>query len=98
MVDVLKYFPESISREIDNRINNLYIELEEIRIRAGKPVILKLNSNEIVINYIVNQNEVLEIFQKICENSIYSYQEQICNGYVNLKGGHRVRNCWKCGV
>jgi stage III sporulation protein AA len=28
--------------------------------------------------------------QYICENSVYSYQEQICNGYINLKGGHRV--------
>lgn len=90
MIDILKYFPQEISYAIDNRINNLYIELEEIRIRAGKPIILKLNLNEIVINYIVNQNEVLDILQKICENSIYSYQEQICNGYINLRGGNRV--------
>ena len=28
--------------------------------------------------------------QQICDNSIYSYQNQICNGYITLKGGHRV--------
>ena len=28
--------------------------------------------------------------QYITENSIYSYQKQICEGYITLKGGHRV--------
>lgn len=33
---------------------------------------------------------ILSILQNICDNSIYAYQEQICNGYVTIKGGHRV--------
>ena len=33
---------------------------------------------------------ILNILQNICDNSIYAYQEQICNGYITLKGGHRV--------
>ena len=28
--------------------------------------------------------------QKITENSLYSYQKQISEGYITLKGGHRV--------
>ena len=27
---------------------------------------------------------------RISENSIYSYQNQICNGFITIKGGHRV--------
>ena len=33
---------------------------------------------------------MLQILQIICDNSIYSYQNQICNGYITLRGGHRV--------
>ena len=28
--------------------------------------------------------------QIICDNSIYAYQNQICQGFITLKGGHRV--------
>ena len=27
---------------------------------------------------------------RICENSIYSYQNQICKGFITIKGGHRI--------
>ena len=37
-----------------------------------------------------NTNEILEILQRICDNSIYTYQNQICNGFITIKGGHRV--------
>ena len=40
--------------------------------------------------YSVYTNEILEILQRICDNSIYTYQNQICNGFVTIKGGHRI--------
>ena len=65
--------------------------LEEIRIRASKPIVLKYsNSEQILETVITTKEEILEILQYICNNSIYSYQNQICNGYITLKGGHRV--------
>lgn len=94
--EILSYFPRKIANEINKRINgekapqdiNL---LEEIRIRSSKPVILKFtNKEEVLENVITTQEEILEIVQHICNNSIYSYQNQICNGYITLKGGHRV--------
>ena len=45
---------------------------------------------DILIEYIVNQTEILQILEKICENSIYAYKNQICNGYITIKGGHRI--------
>lgn len=45
---------------------------------------------EKIIDYIVSQEIILQILQKICNNSIYSYQNQICEGFLTLKGGHRV--------
>ncbi len=100
MEDILLYFPEQIKEEIRKfflgNTEYLFENLEEIRIRTSKYIILKFSKDERVLRYIVNTNEVLEILQKICENSIYSYQNQITSGYITIKGGHRVRNIWKC--
>lgn len=94
--EILSYFPRRIASEINKRINGEKILqdinlLEEIRFRSSKPVILKFtNKEDILENVITTQEEILEIVQHICNNSIYSYQNQICNGYITLKGGHRV--------
>lgn len=94
--EILSYFPRRIASEINKRINGEKVLqdinlLEEIRFRSSKPVILKFtNKEDILENIITTQEEILEIVQHICNNSIYSYQNQICNGYITLKGGHRV--------
>ena len=90
MKDILRYFPQSIYRIIEGQVEEKKNTLEEIRIRANKPIILKACYSEEVIDYRVTYKEIMEILQKICENSIYSYQNQIKNGFITLKGGHRV--------
>lgn len=87
--DILRYFPDKIREVLENEINNNLV-IEEIRIRNSKPIILKLNNSEKIINYIVQTEDVLKILQSICENSIYSYQNQICEGFITIKGGHRI--------
>jgi len=87
MQDILSYFPIKIREEL--KCFNLNF-LEEIRIRNGRPIFLKIGQDELNTNCIVNTEEVLEILQRICDNSIYTYQNQICNGYITIKGGHRV--------
>lgn len=79
MKQILSYFPRQIAYVLENEIKENWKELEEIRFRAEKPIILKYNLKESILKYKVNQQEILEIIQRICENSIYSYQEQICN-------------------
>lgn len=32
----------------------------------------------------------MQILEKLCENSIYAYKNQICQGFLTVKGGHRV--------
>lgn len=87
MEEILKFFPEEIKQKIKQ---NLIENLEEIRIRTLKPIILKNGQAEKQIDYLVTPDTILQILQRICENSIYSYQNQICNGFITLHGGHRV--------
>lgn len=98
-IDILNYFPNNIKTELLKYINvENYSMLEEIRIRVKKPIILKYNNMIIKSNYIISTEDILNIMQYITENSLYSYQKQICEGFITLKGGHRVRNFWKCSI
>lgn len=87
MDEILLNFPLHIREKMRN-ID--FTNLEEIRIRNNRPIFLKIGQSEQQVNYIINTNDVLEILQKICDNSIYTYQNQICNGYITIKGGHRI--------
>ena len=84
---ILKCLPTQLAKLI---LEHNIQKLEEIRIRVNKPVILKLGQVEIVLNYTITTNEIIGILQNICNNSIYTYQNQICNGFITLPGGNRV--------
>lgn len=93
--NIFYYFSETIRTNLENYFRkdakpSEYIMLEEIRLRASKPIILKFSEYEIMLSYITTTEDILETLQNICENSIYSYQNQICNGFITVKGGHRV--------
>ena len=84
---ILKCLPTQLAKLI---LEHNSQKLEEIRIRANNPVILKLGQVEIVLSYTITTNEIIGILQNICNNSIYTYQNQICNGFITLPGGNRV--------
>lgn len=90
---ILKYFPQSIYNLILEQINlnqNLLSNLQEIRIRANRPIILRQRYADIIIDYNVSNNEILQTLERICENSIYAYKNQICEGFLTIQGGHRI--------
>ena len=90
--NVLEYLPFTIRRTIKEIISNSKTneEIEEIRLRSNKPLGLKVGQELKKVDYIVSQQEVLQAFEKVCENSVYSYRKQICDGYITIKGGNRV--------
>lgn len=91
--ELYRYFPSNIYNLLKSTaIQNSKIEqeLQEIRIRVNKPIILKLRKLEVVIEYEISQTEILQIVEKLCNNSIYAYKNQMCEGFITIKGGHRV--------
>lgn len=97
MINIFEYFPNSIKDILYKEISE-ETYLEEIRFRVGKPIALKINSKDKMIKYIVSSEELLKILQFVCENSIYSYQHQISEGFVTIKGGHRVGISGSCVI
>lgn len=84
---MLRNFPAEIVKEMEN-VN--FEKIEEIRIRVNRPVILKMGLNEVVLKHCVDTEGILNILQNFCNSSIYSYQNQICGGFLTIPGGHRV--------
>ena len=87
LYDIFNFFSRNISKIlkemiIDEEESNC---LEEIRIRNHQNIILKFNDKEEIIDYKVTQRDILETLQNICENSIYSYQKEFCEGYITIK-------------
>ena len=99
METVLTYLSENIRKAILEELKNVVPEgIEEIRLRAEKNIAIKLCTKKIILNYITTTQDILETFQKVCEYSIYSYQKEICDGYITIKGGHRVGITGNCVV
>lgn len=99
--EILKYFSKNIYKNIYNVIEkdeNLKNKIREIRIRVNKPIIIRTNNQDIIIEYFVNQEEILETLSRLCENSIYAYKNQICEGFITIKGGHRVGITGSCVI
>lgn len=100
--NLFMYFPEEISKVIEDDFKENEEEknktVEEIRLRAEKPLIIKFNKKEEVFKLIITQEMILRTLQQVCENSIYSYQNQIRDGFITVRGGHRIGITGNCIV
>lgn len=78
----------------------------EIRLRSGRPVMLSLPDADVFVDsrgrispepgmdpLVVGRGEIDGIFRILCGSSVYSHQNEIKNGFVVLKGGHRAGLC-----
>lgn len=92
--DFFNIFPEKI-----RNIINVYIKekkIEEIRVGIKKPLILMLNNKEILSSYIIDNEDFKYIIQRISNFSLYAYEEEIREGFITIKGGHRVGLAGEC--
>lgn len=94
--DIFYILPQSI-RNLIEKIKELD-KLQEIRIKINKPLSIYADNKEIVANYIVTKEDVKIILQRISNYSIYAFEEEIKQGYITIKGGHRVGLCGSCVI
>lgn len=91
--EILRYFPNPIYTLLKNTLmqdRNLQKDLQEIRIRVERAILLKTRQADIIIEYQISTSEILQTLEKLCENSIYAYKNQICEGFLTIRGGHRI--------
>lgn len=107
IAEVLPYLPGEVRKLVEKAALNEWLETEEIRLRAGAPLTLGIWGESCFITksggmtnhendaYRVTQEEIQSAFAAICENSIYAHMDEIRQGFLTLKGGHRVGICGK---
>ncbi|HEY5583951.1 MAG TPA: stage III sporulation protein AA [Ruminiclostridium sp.] len=106
-IDIFPFLIPSIKNILLKVDIEILDNLEEIRLRAKKPLMVfyknadwfvttsgKL-SKDIKDAYVVMQQEILKTMELMSENSVYAYQDEIKSGYLTLRGGHRVGLCGK---
>lgn len=66
--------------------------VEEIRLRAGRNAILYFGTRkgELVTDYIVQAEDIKEALEYISTFSLYAFEEDIKEGFITIRGGHRV--------
>lgn len=107
-----KRFDEA-SRALSDRLyktvyklpNELKADVQEIRIRAEKPLVLSMGRKTMFVDKAFELSESMEnavtasfedivaSFQNVCCYSVYSHQNEIKNGFVTMGSGHRVGLC-----
>ena len=89
MIDeILRILPSYISSEIIKL--NCSQNITEIRLRTKCKVIIICGKNEMVLNCIITPKTILDILLSVSKNSIYAIQNDINNGFVVIRGGHRI--------
>lgn len=99
--EVIRLFPEHLRfkwRQVAEEGDGL----QEIRLRAQRPVILYIWGEEWYLEesgrlkkdpdraVILSKEELNQILKHICRYSLYAYEDEISKGYVSADGGFRV--------
>lgn len=97
---------ENLCEELNSVLNRVPKEfkenIEEIRIRNDRPLSIYSSGKDYFVSitgkpknnlhnvFMVNKTHINNTFQLISNYSVYAYKEEIRNGYITIKGGHRV--------
>lgn len=92
--EIYKILPGTIGNSIKQFL--MEDKIQEIRIKVGKPIILNLAFEEKVLDYIPTREDLRYLITKISNYSLYAFEEEIKQGYITLKGGHRVGLAGEC--
>lgn len=101
--DVIKYLDADIRERLNKLSSDEKRSVQEIRLRTNQPIMLSTNNEDLFLDdqnklhtnrekasLIVNKEAIFNSFQMCCNYSIYAYEEEIKQGFITLKSGHRV--------
>ena len=83
---LFKILPPSVTTYLTN-------QTEEIRFRRNRPVMLLESKKEILAPFISDKEVLDELIDNLTQNSLYTYFDDISQGYLTIEGGHRVGIC-----
>lgn len=82
-----------LSRDVKTVLEEEHLQfddLQEIRLRAGYPVILFYRGKERILSVRVTQQNIRETLDYVSNYSLYAYENELKQGFITIEGGHRV--------
>lgn len=89
--EILDILPKNIRDLLEKTVD--IDKLQEIRLKVNRPLYVYSNNNEKSFHYKASLEEMKYVLQKISNYSIYAFEDEIKQGYITIKGGHRVGLC-----
>ncbi|KRQ86843.1 hypothetical protein ABG79_01334 [Caloramator mitchellensis] len=97
---------EVLSERIYSLIKKLNREdfnnIEEIRLRANRPLMIQNKHGDFFVNnsgcidskykdlFVVDRQDIERTLQRMSDYSLYAVEEEVKQGFITLRGGHRV--------
>lgn len=100
--DIIPFLSVPISEIICKTKPEYLNDLEEIRLRRGQYLLLRIRDRDYSVDvkghlhekleygYIVNEEDIYRSIASISDNSLYAFEEEISRGFITIPGGHRV--------
>ncbi len=85
----LEYVPV-LKKELCNLSKAERDSIQEIRMRCGLSIVLEQGIKRTAIGISLNADELFELIKSFCGYSLHSYEKQLSEGFITLKGGHRA--------
>ena len=65
----------------------------EIRLRTAQPIVLETTRGRFPLDRKVTSEEIADCVKSFCHYSLHSYERELREGYITLRGGHRAGFC-----
>lgn len=100
--DIYPYLPSNLRNILGQVETDIYEFIEEIRLRINRPLMIYGNNTDFFVQdcgkithiseqgYIVTKDDIQKTLHLLSESSIYALEEELKNGFITIKGGHRV--------
>lgn len=86
MNGVLRYLPQRLTDELGARL----LGAEELRLRVDEPSSVYCAGRERLLTFRPNSEEIELIVRCLSKHSLYSYMEELKQGFFSIEGGVRV--------
>lgn len=103
--ELLQYFSGNIGTAVRKLSDSFFDEIQEIRLRVNRPAAVSVKNSirymtadgQLTYNpefgVIADSRDLQKIFEAVCQYSVHSFQREITEGFVTVRGGHRVGIC-----
>ena len=86
---IMNILPSEVKHVID-RENIEFDHLQEIRLRAGYPIILFYKNKEQILPMNGTERIIRETLDYVSNYSLYAYENELRQGFITIEGGHRI--------